>query len=130
MASPFASVRRLGAAMVALLLARAEFASLELAQTREQLLRWVVLALFGAVFALLALIAGSALLAVVLWPKLGWITLAGLTAIYGLGALWLLLGLRREIDAAPPVLAQTLRELSADRDALRAAARRDDGDAP
>jgi uncharacterized membrane protein YqjE len=130
MASPFASVRRLTSATVALLVARAEFASLELAQTRDQLLRWVVLALFGAVLALLALIAGSALLTVVLWPHWGWITLAVLFAIYALGALWLLRGLSKEIDAAPPVLAQTLRELSVDRDALRAAGRGDDGDAP
>jgi uncharacterized membrane protein YqjE len=130
MASPFASVRRLASAAVALMVARAEFASLELAQTREQLLRWVVLALFGAVFALLALIAGSALLTVVLWPRWGWITLAVLTAAYALGALWLLRSLSKEVAAAPPVLSQTLRELSADRDALRAAARGDDGDGP
>jgi uncharacterized membrane protein YqjE len=118
MSSPLASVRRLSTATVNLLLSRAEFASLELAQTRAQLMRWLVLALLGAVLALLALIAGSALLTLVLWPRYGWITLAVLLALYVLGAVWLFRSLAAEMAAAPPVLSETLRELSNDRDAL------------
>lgn len=129
MASPLDAVRRLSAATVNLLLSRAEFASLELAQTRAQLIRWVALALFAMVLVLLALIAGSALITVALWPRYGWITLAVLFALYVLGAALVFRKLTTEMSAAPPVLSATLRELSNDRDALLADTRRrvDDG---
>ena len=127
MASPLHSVRRLVAATVNLLVSRAEFASLELAQTRGQMLRWVVLALLAMVL-LLALIAGSALLTVALWPHYGWITLAALFAVYALGAGWVFRTLTVEISRAPPVLAETLRELSRDRDTLLAGSGREDND--
>lgn len=131
MASPLASVRRLSAATVNLLMSRAEFASLELAQTRARMMRWLVLALLGAVLALLALIAGSALLTVVLWPHYGWITLAVLSALYLIGAIWLFRTLAAEMAAAPPVLSETLRELASDRDALLGGRGRGDaGDTP
>jgi uncharacterized membrane protein YqjE len=126
MASPLDALRRLSAATVTLLLSRAEFASLELAQTRAQLIRWVVLALLAMVLLLLALIVGSALLTVALWPRFGWITLAVLFAGYVLGAWWVFRTLTAEVSAAPPVLSATLRELSNDRDAFVAAARRED----
>ncbi len=128
MASPFAAVRRLSTATVDLLVSRAEFASLELAQTRAQLIRWVVLALCAAVLALLALIAATALFAVVLWPRLGWIALAVPVGVYALLALWLFRKLSTEVASAPPVLSETLRELSADRAALREAGRRSEED--
>lgn len=123
MASPFDAVRRLSAATVNLLMSRAEFASLELSQTRAQLFRWVALAMFAMVLVLLALIAGSALLTVALWPRYGWITLAVLLGIYALGAWLVFRKLTSEMSAAPPVLSETLRELSNDRDLLIARAR-------
>ncbi len=128
MTSPLDAVRRLSAATINLLLSRAEFASLELAQTRAQLLRWVALALFAMVLVLLALIAGSALLTVALWPRFGWITLAVLVAVYALGAWVVFFKLSAEMSAAPPVLSETLRELSNDRDVFVARARAAAGD--
>ncbi len=128
MASPLDAVRRLSAATVSLLLSRAEFASLELAQSRTQLIRWVVLALFAMVLVLLALITGSVLLTLVLWPRYGWATLAVLFAIYVIGAWWVFRSLTAEVSAAPPVLSETLRELSNDRDAFLADVRRENSD--
>ncbi len=122
-ASPLDAVRRLSAATVNLLLSRAEFASLELAQTRAQILRWFTLSLLVMVLFLLTLIIGSALLTVALWPQLGWITLAILLAVYTLGAVLVLLKLMGEVAAAPPVLSQTLQELSNDRDVFVVRAR-------
>lgn len=122
-ASPLDAVRRLSAATVNLLLSRAEFASLELAQARAQILRWFTMALMTMVLLLLTLIVGSALLTVVLWPQLGWVTLAILLAVYGVGALLVLRRLMGEVAAAPPVLSQTLQELSNDRDIFVARAR-------
>ena len=122
-ASPLDAVRRLSAATVNLLLSRAEFASLELAQARAQILRWFTMALLTMVLLLLTLIIGSALLTVALWPQLGWITLAVLLAVYALGAALVLRKLMGEVAAAPPVLSQTLQELSNDRDVFVARAR-------
>ena len=122
-ASPLDAVRRLSAATANLLLSRAEFASLELAQARAQLLRWFTLSLLVMVLLLLTLIIGSALLTVALWPQLGWVTLAILLAVYGVGALLVLRKLMGEVAAAPPVLSQTLQELSNDRDVFVARAR-------
>ena len=121
--SPLDAVRRLSAATANLLLSRAEFASLELAQARAQLLRWFTLSLLVKVLLLLTLIIGSALLTVALWPQLGWITLAVLLAVYALGAALVLRKLMGEVAAAPPVLSQTLQELSNDRDVFVARAR-------
>lgn len=128
MASPVDALRRLPAALVTLLLSRVEFATLELAEARSRFLRWIVLALLGAVLAMLALIVGSALLTVALWPHFGWGTLVALALVYTLLAAWVFRTLAVEHAAAPPLLSDTLRELASDRDAVFAArARRDEG---
>lgn len=126
MAPPMDVMRRLSAATADLLLSRAEFASLELAQARARFIRWIVLALFAMLLLLLALIAGSTLLAVTLWPRFGWITLAVLFAVYALAAWWVFRMLASEVSAEPPVLSETLRALSDDRAALFAGRRRED----
>jgi uncharacterized membrane protein YqjE len=118
-ASPLVdSLRRLGAASSKLLLSRAEFASLELAEARVQLLRWLALALLATSLLVLALIAASALFVVLLWPALGWVALLLVVLAYAIGALALGLRLRREIAEAPPPLSETLRQLAEDRDAF------------
>ena len=128
MASPLDAMRRLPAALVTLLLSRAEFASLELAEARTRFLRWIVLALLGAILAMLALMVGSALLTVALWPRFGWGTLAALAVVYAVLALWVFRTLALEHASTPPLLSETLRELASDRDAVFAArARRDEG---
>jgi uncharacterized membrane protein YqjE len=119
LASPLVdSLRRLGAASSKLLLSRAEFASLELAEARALILRWFVLALLTMSLLLLALIAGSALFVVLLWPTLGWVALLLVVLAHSLGATILGLRLRREIAAAPPPLSETLRQLAQDREAF------------
>ncbi len=123
-------MRRLSAASFALLLSRAEFASVELAQARAQLLRWFMLALAGALLALLAAVAASAWLVVALWEHAGWITLAALAAVFAAAAGWVLLRLRSEVRNAPPLLAQTLQELAKDRDALAGSGTDDESKTP
>jgi uncharacterized membrane protein YqjE len=124
--SPLAAVRRLSAASLALLLSRAELASVELAQARAQLVRWFILALAGALLALLAAVAASAWLVVALWERAGWVTLALLAAAFAAAAWWVLMRLQREVLDAPPLLAQTLQELAKDRDALAVSGAADD----
>jgi uncharacterized membrane protein YqjE len=123
MASMPQSLGRLLGGAASLLQIRAEQASLELAQARTQLARWAALGVTIAVLALLALGTASAWLAVLLWDRWGAATLLLLALAYGAATLWLLLRLRREIESAPPLLAQTLQELARDREALLAARR-------
>ena len=129
MASPVDALRRFPAALVTLLLSRAEFATLELAEASSRFLRWIVLALLGAVLSMLALIVVSALLTVALWPYFGWGTLVALALVYMLLAAWVFRTLAVEHAGSPPFLSETLRELASDRDAVFAArTRRDEGD--
>jgi uncharacterized membrane protein YqjE len=117
-ASPLDGLRRLAAASVSLLLTRAEFASLELAQGRVQFMRWLGMALAAAVLGMLCLIALSAALVVLMWPQWNWVTLALLALVYFVASLWLVRTLQRDVQAAPPLLSQTLDELAKDREAL------------
>ncbi len=119
MASPIDALRRLSAASVNLLLSRAEFASVELAQARAQLMHWLLLALGALLLALLGLLAATALFVALLWPVLGWVSLLLPAIAYLLGAVWVFLRLQREIEDAPPLLSDTLQELAKDRDAFR-----------
>ena len=118
MSSPLDGLRRLAASATSLMLTRAEFASLELAQARLQLMRWLGLALAAAMLGMLGLIALSATVVVVLWPAFGWATLAGLAVAYVVVTFWLVRRLQREVQAAPPLLEQTLVELARDREAF------------
>lgn len=118
MASPLDAIRRLSAASLNLLLSRGEFASLELAQARAQIMRWFALALAAMMLVLLALIAASALFVVALWPRLDWLSLLLLGVAYAVGAVLVMRRLQREMAEAPPLLAGTLHELRKDRDAF------------
>ncbi len=119
MASPLVeSLRRLGATSSKLLLSRAEFATLELAEARVQILRWLVMALLATSLLVLTLIAASALFVVLLWPVLGWVSLLLVVSAYALAALIVGLRLRREVAQAPPLFSETLRQLAQDREAF------------
>lgn len=118
----FAALQRLGASALDLALTRAEFASVELAQTRAQLMRWLGLSLLVTMLAALALLSLSALAVVALWSSLGWITLLALALLYGLAGWLVLRRLQRELRDAAPLLSETLAELGRDRDALRSPA--------
>jgi uncharacterized membrane protein YqjE len=110
----------------ALLLARAEFASVELALARAQFMRWLVLALLALLLGLLGLITLTALVAMALWPLMGGAALLLPAIAYLIGAAWVMRRLMREVDDAPPLLSQTLQELAQDREALLHAVSGDD----
>jgi uncharacterized membrane protein YqjE len=102
----------------ALLLARAEFAAVELTQTGVNALRWLLWALAATALMALTLIAATATIVLALWDRLGWVSLGLLTLAYAIVTVYLLVRLRRLLHARRPLLAQTLAELSKDRDAL------------
>jgi uncharacterized membrane protein YqjE len=111
-------IRRAASAASSLLLARAEFAAVELTQTGVDALRWLLWALVATALMALTLIAGTAAIVLALWDRLAWMSLGLLTLTYAIVTAYLLVRLRRQLRARRPLLAQTLAELSKDRDAL------------
>jgi uncharacterized membrane protein YqjE len=112
------SLRRAAAAAGSLLLARAEFAAVELTQAGTTAVRWMLTALVVATLVMGALIAIGAAVALALWERFGWYPVALLGLLYALSAWLLARRLLREMRTTPPVFAQTLAELARDREAL------------
>jgi uncharacterized membrane protein YqjE len=112
------AIRRAAKAASSLMLARAEFAAVELTQTGVDALRWLIWALVATALMALTLIAATATIVLALWDSLGWLSLGLLTLAYAIATAYLLFRLRRHLQTRRPLLAQTLAELSKDRDAL------------
>ncbi len=111
-------IRRAARAASSLLLARAEFAAVELTQTSADALRWLLWALGATALMALTLIAATATVVLALWDRLGWWSLGFLTLVYAAATGYLIVRLRRALRTRRPLLAQTLAELSKDREAL------------
>ncbi len=114
-----ASLRKIYALTLTLLVTRGELASLELAEARDRYVRWLVFAVIAAVLLLAALLSLSLLVAAIFWEGPRGLALGMLTALYAAVAYGMLRTVRREIAAAPPLLAQTRAELQKDHAALR-----------
>jgi uncharacterized membrane protein YqjE len=112
------ALRRAARAATSLLLARAQFAAVELTQTGVDALRWLLWALCATALLALTLISATVAIVLAVWDWLGWYALALLTLAYALLTLYVASRLWRALNARPPVLAQTLAELSKDREAL------------
>jgi len=116
--TPLGALRRVLAQLLTSLLSRGEFAALELAQARAQLVRWLLLALVAMTFFELAVLAASGALAVALWDRFGPAALIVLAVVSAGVAAAILRRLRREIAETPPLFSETLAELAKDRSAL------------
>jgi len=112
------TIRRVARAASSLLLTRAEFAAVELTQTVDDALRWLVWALAATALMALTLIAVTATIVLALWDWFGWLSLAYLTLAYAIVTGYLVVRLWRYVHGRRPFLAQTLAELSKDRAAL------------
>jgi uncharacterized membrane protein YqjE len=117
-ASAPSSLRRAADAVIALLLARAEFASVELSIAVQGALRWLLMALASCVMGMLALIALSAAIVLGLWDRLGWYSVLLLALLYCAATVLLVQRLLAALARARPLLAQTFIELAKDRAAL------------
>jgi uncharacterized membrane protein YqjE len=124
-----ATLRELVAHSASLLATRGELAALELQDARDRLLRWAALALAAAVLLLAALLSLSIWVAAVFWDGPRELAVGLLLLIYAAAGLLMLRSLRRNIAAAPPLLAQTRAELQKDRDVLQRRAPEADIDA-
>jgi uncharacterized membrane protein YqjE len=112
------AMRRAARAASSLLLARAEFAAVELTQSGADALHWLLWALAATALLVLTLLAATAAIVLALWPQCGWYSLGFLTLLYAGVTGYVMLRLRRALHARPPLLAQTLAELAKDREAL------------
>jgi len=115
----FASLRTLAHDVLDLLATRSELAAIEVAETRDLLLRSVVLGVVAAVLALATLVAFTLWIAVLFWDGPRVLAVGLLTAAYAAGAVVAIVSIRRGITAAGPVLGQTRAVLRKDYEALR-----------
>jgi len=113
------SLRAFLAHAIDLLATRGQLAAIELEETRDRALRWIVLGVVGAVLMLAALMTLSLWVAALFWDGPRALALGLLTLAYALAGFMAVQAVRRGIATAPPLLAQTRAELKKDRDALR-----------
>lgn len=106
-------------ALAALMQTRLELISIELAEERERLMAVLFLGLIAVMFAMMALISLTALVAVAFWDTYRWQVLAGITAVYAIGALICALKARSGLHEAPNVFHATLNEFEKDREMFR-----------
>lgn len=112
------ALRRAAKAASSLVLARAEFAALELTQTGADALRWLLWALAATAIGTLALLTLTATIVLVLWDRFGWYAVVFLSLLYAGTTGYLIHRLWRALQTRPPLLQQTLSELVKDREAL------------
>jgi uncharacterized membrane protein YqjE len=111
-------LRRVVRSAASLLLARAEFAVVELTASGAAALHWLLSALAAAALLTLTLIAVTASIVLALWDRVGWYSIGVLALVYAAVTAFAIHRLLRRLRNWPPVLAQTLSELSKDREAL------------
>jgi uncharacterized membrane protein YqjE len=106
---------RLGALVSETVRDRIELLGLELREDKIRLVQVLILACFGVVFALLALILGILTLLALLPPDWRVAGMGLLAAACLMGALWTFTSLRRRLGEGLHPFAQTLDELKKDR---------------
>lgn len=112
------ALRRAARAASSLLLARAEFAAVELTQIGAEALQWLLWALAATALLVVTLIVATVTIVLAVWDRLGWFSLGVLTLVYATVTAYLIVRLHRALRNRRPLLAQTLAELSKDREAL------------
>lgn len=112
-------LRRMIASVVALFHARLELIGIELAEERERLIAVLFLGLVAVMFAMMAFIGLTALIAAAFWDTYRWQVLAGITGVYALAAVICAIRARSGLRSAPIVFEATLHEFQKDRDMFR-----------
>ncbi|MBH3427357.1 phage holin family protein [Pseudomonas alkylphenolica] len=113
-----ASSKRLGAAVLGLLHGHVELFGIELQEQKARTLRLLLFAGLGLVFALLLLVALSALVLVLLWDSYRLAGVIGLCVFYGVAALYCSLRLKAAVFDESSPFSSTLEELAKDRERL------------
>ena len=116
-----ASVRALAATLVDIAGTRAELALVELREEGARQKRIVATLAIAAVFLVLALLLAAFFVIACFWDTHRLAAIAGMTLLYGAVGAIALARATAASRSAPPPFEATLRELAADRDALRGA---------
>jgi len=117
-ATSSASSKRLGAAVLGLLHGHVELFGIELQEQKARTLRLLLFAGLGLVFALLLLVALSALVLVLLWDSYRLAGVIGLCVFYGVAALYCGVRLKAAVFDESSPFSSTLEELAKDRERL------------
>ncbi|PMS35406.1 phage holin family protein [Trinickia symbiotica] len=112
-------LRRMLSSIVSLMHTRLELIGIELAEERDKLIAVLFLGLAAAIFAMMALISLTALIAVAFWDTYRLQVLGAITVVYGIGALICALKVRSGLHGATIVFQTTLNEFEKDRDMFR-----------
>ncbi|MGH8485462.1 MAG: phage holin family protein, partial [Pseudomonas sp.] len=112
------SPRRLGAAFLGLLHSHVELFGIELQEQKGRTLKLLLFAGLALVFALLLLVALSALVLVLLWDSYRLAGVIGLCVFYGVAALYCSLRLKAAVFDESSPFSSTLEELAKDRERL------------
>jgi uncharacterized membrane protein YqjE len=113
------SLRRLIGSVFSLLQTRLELIGIELAEEKDRLLSVLFAGLAAMMFATMALITLTVLVAAAFWETYRWQSLAILTAAYAIGAILCLLKARAGVRRAPLIFEETLAEFEKDRAIFR-----------
>jgi uncharacterized membrane protein YqjE len=112
-------VRRILSSLFSIMQSRLELIGIELAEEKDRLLAILFLGVAAMMLATMALIALTALIAIMFWDTYRWQSLACITAFYAVAALLCALRARSGLRNAPMVFEATLHEFEKDREIFR-----------
>ncbi|MDE1167670.1 MAG: phage holin family protein [Pseudomonas sp.] len=113
-----ASSRRLGAALLGLLHSHVELFGIELQEQKSRTVSLLLFAGLALVFALLALVALSGLILILLWDNYRMVGMIGLCLFYVLAGIFCAMRLKAAIFDESSPFSGTLEELANDRERL------------
>ena len=112
------STRRLGAAVLGLLHSHVELFGIELQEQKSRTVSLLLFAGLALVFALLALVALSGLILILLWDNYRMAGMVGLAVFYVLAGIFCALRLKAAVFDESSPFSGTLEELANDRERL------------
>lgn len=116
---PAASLRALGATLVALIGTRAQLLALELREEGERRKEMLALALVSGLFLALGLLLAAFLVVVIFWDTHRLMAISGATLLYlGIGAS-AFARMKEKARSSPPAFEATLAEFTSDLEMLR-----------
>ena len=117
------SVARFAGSIVAIIHTRLELAAVEVEEEFLRLFTYLLTALVALFCLGVAVLLAILLIVVLYWETHRVPVLLGLIAAFGLGGIFIGLGIRRDFQKKPRLLASTLGELSKDIDSLKPSAK-------
>ena len=113
----FASVKSIVESVTGLLEKRLELASIELQEEKFRLFDQALRAILAGVLGLMALIMLSFFIVALCWDTgARYYVIAGLAILYGVGAGWVFMSLRKRVAESPTPFAATIEETRKDRE--------------